>query len=237
MAGTLFENNESPSLLFEEQGSDPATPAAGFWRAFFKAGGIYIIDDAGVVTGPLAPASGVPSGSSNPAQPAYGNDVPFYRTDLKRMVFYNGTRWLVAGEPLRVRVSPFTDAAARIISASVNGYEKAGVPYLDGCSDILVESVTVAYYISSGGTALSASHKWTFATKASRNATNNTLDTIATNVIDSGASAQNLRITATVNALLDNGTAHSWFQVDVGKTGTPGNIQAFTEIICRGVVA
>lgn len=41
---------EISSLLFDEQASDPATPAAGFWRAYFKAGGWYVIDDAGAVT-------------------------------------------------------------------------------------------------------------------------------------------------------------------------------------------
>jgi hypothetical protein len=39
---------------WSEQGSDPATPAAGKWKLYFKAGGIYHIDDAGVVTGPLS---------------------------------------------------------------------------------------------------------------------------------------------------------------------------------------
>lgn len=36
-----------------EQASDPAAPATGRWKYYFKAGGLYIIDDAGVVTGPL----------------------------------------------------------------------------------------------------------------------------------------------------------------------------------------
>ena len=33
-------------------------------------------------------------GSSFPAQPAYGNNVPFYRTDLGEWYYYDGTRWL-----------------------------------------------------------------------------------------------------------------------------------------------
>ena len=36
-----------------QQASDPAAPATGRWKYYFKAGGLYIIDDAGVVTGPL----------------------------------------------------------------------------------------------------------------------------------------------------------------------------------------
>ena len=33
-------------------------------------------------------------GSSLPAQPAYGTDVPFFRTDLGEWCYYDGTRWL-----------------------------------------------------------------------------------------------------------------------------------------------
>ena len=47
---------EIASLLLDEQASDPATPAAGFWRVYAKADGLYIIDDAGAVTGPFGAA-------------------------------------------------------------------------------------------------------------------------------------------------------------------------------------
>ncbi len=43
---------------WDEQGSDPSTPAANKWKVYFKAGGLYIIDDAGVVTGPLGIGGG-----------------------------------------------------------------------------------------------------------------------------------------------------------------------------------
>lgn len=55
---------EIPSLLFDEQASDPATPAAGFGRLYVKSDGVYFVDDAGVVTGPLseaAPGGGFPT--------------------------------------------------------------------------------------------------------------------------------------------------------------------------------
>jgi hypothetical protein len=39
---------------WDEQGSNPSTPAANKWKLYFKADGLYLIDDAGVVTGPLA---------------------------------------------------------------------------------------------------------------------------------------------------------------------------------------
>lgn len=46
-------DNQFPSVLFGEQASPPATPAAGTWRAFFQGDGLYLVDDAGAVTGPL----------------------------------------------------------------------------------------------------------------------------------------------------------------------------------------
>lgn len=49
---------EVPSLLFDEQASAPATPATGFWRAYFKATGLHVVDDAGTETGPLGTGGG-----------------------------------------------------------------------------------------------------------------------------------------------------------------------------------
>lgn len=40
-------------IRFNEQGSNPPTPAAGFSGIFMKADGLYVIDDEGLVTGPL----------------------------------------------------------------------------------------------------------------------------------------------------------------------------------------
>jgi hypothetical protein len=46
------------SLTFQE-GSAPSTPASTKWKAYFKTTGLFIIDDAGVETGPFA-AAGTP---------------------------------------------------------------------------------------------------------------------------------------------------------------------------------
>lgn len=45
------------SIRLAEQVSDPATPAAGFWRLYMKAAGLYIVDDAGTVSGPFSPTT------------------------------------------------------------------------------------------------------------------------------------------------------------------------------------
>lgn len=38
---------------WDEQGGAPSTPATDKWKAYFKADGLYVMDDAGVETGPL----------------------------------------------------------------------------------------------------------------------------------------------------------------------------------------
>lgn len=38
---------------YTERGSAPTTPATGHWRVFTKSDGLYIVDDAGTVTGPF----------------------------------------------------------------------------------------------------------------------------------------------------------------------------------------
>lgn len=43
---------------WDEQGSDPSSPASGKWKLYFKAGGAYIKNSAGVVIGPLGSGGG-----------------------------------------------------------------------------------------------------------------------------------------------------------------------------------
>lgn len=57
---TVASDNRFPKVIGVEQGSDPATPAAGERKLFAKADGWYEIDDAGTVTGPFAVASPTP---------------------------------------------------------------------------------------------------------------------------------------------------------------------------------
>lgn len=60
---TKASDNEFPSVLFDEQGSTPTTPATGFWRLYTKSDGLYIVDDAGATTGPFisSAGSGIPA--------------------------------------------------------------------------------------------------------------------------------------------------------------------------------
>lgn len=52
----MAKGSESPlpSVLFDEQAADPATPPADRWRLFAKSGGIYARNAAGTVVGPFA---------------------------------------------------------------------------------------------------------------------------------------------------------------------------------------
>ena len=55
---TKFSDNDSPSLLFTEQGSNPSTPASSKWRLFFKSTGLFIIEDTGSTVGPMISSAG-----------------------------------------------------------------------------------------------------------------------------------------------------------------------------------
>ena len=83
------------SLNFQE-GSAPGTPSSTQWKVYAKTDGLYVIDDAGTETGPLAASSGggggISSGTSMPGSPST-NDR-FYRTDLELVFHYDGTRWV-----------------------------------------------------------------------------------------------------------------------------------------------
>jgi hypothetical protein len=58
----IGSDNVFPKIIGAEQGSDPATPAAGQRKLYAKAGGWYDIDDTGAVVGPFGTGSGGASG-------------------------------------------------------------------------------------------------------------------------------------------------------------------------------
>jgi hypothetical protein len=45
-------------LIMQEEGSTPATPSTGKWKAYFKSDGLYVIDDLGTETGPFTVGGG-----------------------------------------------------------------------------------------------------------------------------------------------------------------------------------
>ena len=84
---------EIPKLLFDE-GAAPSTPASTNVAVYAKSDGLmYSKDDAGTETLMSSGlAAGVASGTSNPGAPTSGQQ--FFRTDLGRFIYYDGTRWL-----------------------------------------------------------------------------------------------------------------------------------------------
>lgn len=57
MSGSQLDMGQG-SLLVQELAGTPTTPASNHWRLYFKTGGLYVLDDAGAETGPLAAAGG-----------------------------------------------------------------------------------------------------------------------------------------------------------------------------------
>ena len=50
----IGETEFDQALLIDELSDDPATPASTKWKLYFKPDGLYHIDDAGTVVGPLS---------------------------------------------------------------------------------------------------------------------------------------------------------------------------------------
>jgi hypothetical protein len=53
-----ISNAAISSIKFDELASAPTTPSANDWKIYFKSGGAYVVDDAGVETGPLGAGGG-----------------------------------------------------------------------------------------------------------------------------------------------------------------------------------
>ncbi|MEX0755708.1 MAG: hypothetical protein WD556_11425 [Actinomycetota bacterium] len=57
-AANVLALGTDDALEFEERASDIGTPATGKWRLYAKAAGVFVIDDAGAVIGPLGTGGG-----------------------------------------------------------------------------------------------------------------------------------------------------------------------------------
>lgn len=64
-----LENANIPVIKFDEVAVAPATPATGDWKVYFKAAGLFIVDDTGAEMGPLGVATnGNRTGIISPSQ-------------------------------------------------------------------------------------------------------------------------------------------------------------------------
>jgi len=172
-------------------------------------------------------------GTSFPGSPATNDQ--YWRSDLGMEFYYDGTRWLSV-QLHRVVLEKWVAAQNVSVTATTAAYDRGFSPDLQGCSDIWLVKLTSNIFIASGGTALSGSHKWDVQLQAGQDGTNNTLTAKGSAAsLNSGASGVWRRVTSTLGVLLNNGTVHDTFQIDVTKTGTPGGTQFFNEVTYRYV--
>lgn len=162
-------------------------------------------------------------GTAFPGSPAT-NDR-FYRTDLRMSFFYDGTRWL--SNELFTIDYPQVDN----ISATRTDVDRIPTPLFLGGSNIWMEKFIVSgFHVASGGTALSGSHKWDIAAKVID--TSGSFTTLGTYTINSGSSgAWRTGGSTTINALL--GTDKPMASLALTKTGTPGNLYAYSFLTYR----
>lgn len=181
---------------------------------------------AGLLTVDGVPIGGF--GSAFPSSPS--SDDRFYRTDLAMEFFWTGSRWLSTDQyDLDIPVSPSFGASWPFAATATAGM-RAAIPALKGGSDIWLVDAVTRFFVNSGGTALGASHKWVATISKADSA--NSLTTIATVTIDSGASATWRSDGESINALLG---ANFEFQVTWTKTGTPGTLVPHIVITYRVV--
>lgn len=157
---------------WDEQASDPSTPAASKWKLFFKADGLYIIDDAGTVDGPISGAAPVDNSTES-----YVFDASIATSDLTvALKRYDGTDPSVS-YPLKI---PVGSAILEITSAlSVTITDTMGDIFLWDAGKIQGNDAQLfVYIIDNNGTpqlGLSPSPL---------------LRTVATNYFDTGAGSQ-----------------------------------------------
>lgn len=98
---------ETGFIQFAE-GSAPSTPASTKWRLYFKTDGVYVIDDAGTETGPLAEASAA----------AAPNCYENFLTSAVTMV--NADTWY-AGPAVTPAAGTYLVVASLVLTSSFNG--------------------------------------------------------------------------------------------------------------------
>ena len=162
-------------------------------------------------------ASGVPSGVAFPGSPS--TDDLFHRTDRDLIYFYDGTRWLTVSQ--YSSIMGIWDAVGPITASAIS--HRDGMPMVG--TAVWIETVYIVFRVRSGGTALSASHKWVgvWASETGALTQTFTIDSGASNTWRSASSAANALTTASEFALFLTWT----------KTGTPGSLDVFPRYTYR----
>lgn len=137
----LTDDDHSQYLLasglreWDEQVSNPSTPGANKWKLFFKSGGLYYIDDAGVVLGPLDPTlflakTGLTQWDeqgSSPSSPSASKMLLYFKNDeklYKKNSSGTETEIGAASAPTITSISPTTtDTTATLITGGTAIYK------------------------------------------------------------------------------------------------------------------
>lgn len=165
-----------------------------------------------------------------PGSPSLG-DVYLYdypSSNYPIWVQWDGTRW----KSCELFFAPFEWAGvAALASTATTG----AIAAPNWAGDIWVEEVVTQFFVASGASALSGSHKWVGTHNKVVAANTNT--TYGTSNIDSGSSGVWRTDVVAVGALLNNGTTHYALRTTWTKTGTPGALTAAGFVTYRLVVA
>jgi hypothetical protein len=230
-----------PQVILDKGGFAVDASKGGFFRL---AGSSHVPGDRNVVelyqkglrfandTEISSPATGViainnvplsAAGTAFPVSPAT-NDR-FFRTDLSMEFFWNGTRWL--STTLFERELRNTEAGAgraQPYAATQGSAMRGGLPN----SSLWLERVVIPFIVSSGGTALSGSHKWDVDFLLDPSAT-----TVGTTTINSGASNTWREANTAIGVVV----AATDFEVSmtITKTGTPGDLRVFPQFMYRRI--
>lgn len=192
-------------------GSEVTTPDADY-RALYvgEDAGIHLKDSAGALTH-IAPGSG----SAFPSSPNTGDR--FYRSDKGVEYLYDGTRWRSVG------VSQFQTHMDSALPISVTTSARAAAPVTLANGIWLIRTQTW-FFVNSGGSALSGSHKWVGVLTGQPSGT--VYDTVN---VDSGSSNVNRQSTITSIGAALAGTDFA-FAMTWTKTGTPGTLFTYTAV-------
>jgi hypothetical protein len=209
----------TPESQYSNAATDVTVPLAGSLVSALPGGTVY---QSNTTTGY----------NSFPANP--WTDLKWWRKDLNMEFFWDGTRWL-STTLFHTSAGPSGAGgnANQNFTATATGIHYGPIPALSGCSDIYLVKNEATWMVV-GGTALSASHKWT-PVLTKRLVGNTDSATVSSFTIDSGALSNWFKVTNTINALMNNGTTHYIWAWVVTKTGTPGTLYFYSEMSYRYV--
>lgn len=221
-----LDASDNPELLFGPGGT--TAPDAALFRAGAKtltiddtAGGAATLNVIGSLKRNGIEVGGTPSGTSFPGSPASGDQ--FFRTDLRALFVFDGTRWVTA--TLFTAISSMQGALFPFSATNLNS-PRGQLIVPSGFSDAWIERQLTVFFIAGGGTALSGSHKWDIDSYAIPST-----DALPSVAISSGASVTWRKDDQAVGALW--GAADFAFETDSTKTGTPGNLTFGMSLLYR----